>query len=344
MATQGESRSRTDTYRRVLHFIDVGVSAVVAPTVIVVPLSGYINRLQAMASGAILADRLGSEWRVVWRPSSVAPAASSDIFDSSLTSRHFLSSQEALEMWGVSVDDVPLYLTENRNNEVLYLRGHDKGEQVFMNDLQTRLSEGNSLNCLVIVAGGKFDLLGSERSVDAISRRFEFYRALAFAPEIENRVAALVAGRQPYLGLHLRFTDRSLQSPSQRATMAAVNRLSELESASSVFVAADSPETRDEWIRRLQSAGLEPWSQDLHSIDRTSQSAAVDALSDWRILARARALVYFQESSFGEEAAVASGAFDASIGLRASSARLLSNWTRYHLRNLATYPKRHWST
>lgn len=296
-----------------------------------------------MASGAILADRLGSEWRVVWRPSSIAPAAESDIFDSSLISRHFLSSQEALETWGVNVDDVPLYLAEDRNNEVLYLRGHDKGEQAFMNDLQARLSEGSSLNCLVIVAGGKFDLLTSERSVDAISRRFEFYRTLAFAPEIENRVATFVAGRQPYLGVHLRFTDRSLQSPTRRATMAAVNRLSELESASSVFVAADSPETRDEWIRRLQRAGLEPWSQGLHSIDRASQSAAVDALSDWRILARARALVYFQESSFGEEAAVASGAFDTSIGLRASSARLLSNWTRYHLRNLVTYPKRRWS-
>ena len=314
-----------------------------APTVIVVPLSGYINRLQAMASGAILADRLGSEWRVVWRPSSVAPAASSDIFDSRLTSRHFLSSQEALESFGVSVEKVPLYLTEDRKNEVVYLRGHDKGEQAFMNDLQARLAEGGPLKCLVIVAGGKFDLLGSERSVDAMSRRFEFYRALPFTSELENRVEAFVSGRQPYVGLHLRFTDRSLQSPSQRATMAAVNRLSEQKNVSNVFVAADSPETRDEWMVRLQRSGLEPWSQDLSSIDRTSRSAAVDALSDWRILAHSRALAYFQESSFGEEAAVASGAFDTSVGIRASSARLLGNWTRHHLRNLMRYPQRHWT-
>ena len=313
-----------------------------APTVIVVPLSGYINRLQAMASGAILADHLGSEWRVVWRPSSVAPAAPSDIFDSRLTSRHFLSCREALEAWGVNVHDVPVYLTEDRNNGVLYVRGHDWGEQAFMNHLQTRLSEGGPLNFLVIVAGGKFDLLDSERSVDAVSRRFEFYRKLPFTPELEDRVKGFVAGRQPYVGLHLRFTDRSRQSPSQRATMAAVQRLSEQERVSSVFVAADSPWTRDEWIGRLQRAGLEPWSQDLKSIDRTSRSAAVDALSDWRILAYAKALAYFQESSFGEEAAVASGAFDTSIGLRASSPRLLGNWTRYHLANLLTYPKRHW--
>jgi hypothetical protein len=86
---------------------------------------------------------------------------------------------------------------------------------------------------------------------------------LPFTPELENRVEAFVAGRQPYVGLHLRFTDRSLQAPSQRATMAAVKRLSEQESVSSVFVAADSPETRDEWMGRLQQAGLEPWSQDL---------------------------------------------------------------------------------
>ena len=42
--------------------------------VTVVPLSGYVNRLQAIASAALLADDLGAEWRVCWRTDAVAAA------------------------------------------------------------------------------------------------------------------------------------------------------------------------------------------------------------------------------------------------------------------------------
>ena len=313
-----------------------------APTVVVVPQSGYINRLQAIASAAVLADELETDWCVVWRPSSVAPATATQVFDTSFVGRRFRSEHEISESYGVDFDHIPLYLSEDRNNAVLYLRGHDRGEQAFMEDLRARLRGRPSLRCLVIVAGGKFDLLSPERSAEAVARRRDFYRRLRFVPAIEERVESLTQGRSPFVGLHLRYTDRSLQSPSRKAISRAVVRLAETQETSQVFIAADSLTIRDLWIDRLRSCGLEPWFQNLAAIDRSSGAAVVDAITDWRILTRARAVAYFRESSFGEEAAVGSGAFGASVGIRASGGRLLSNRARYHWSNLVTYPRRHW--
>ena len=313
-----------------------------APTVVVVPQSGYINRLQAIASAAVLADELETDWCVVWRPSSVAPATATQVFDTSFVGRRFRSEHEISESYGVDFDHIPLYLSEDRNNAVLYLRGHDRGEQAFMEDLRARLRGRPSLRCLVIVAGGKFDLLSPERSAEAVARRRDFYRRLRFVPAIEERVESLTQGRSPFVGLHLRYTDRSLDSPSRKAISQAVVHLAVTEETSHIFVAADSLTARDLWTTRLRSCGLEPWFQNLASIDRASEAAVVDAITDWRILTRARAVAYFRESSFGEEAAVASGAFGASVGIRASRGRLFGNRARNHWANLVTYPRRHW--
>jgi len=290
----------------------------------------------------VLADELETDWYALWQPSSVAPATATQVFDTSFVGRRFRSEREVIESFGVDLDHIPLYLSEDRNNAVVYLRGHDRGEQAFMEDLRARLRDGPSLGCLVIAAGGKFDLLSPERSAEAVARRRDFYRGLRFVPAIAERVDTLTQGRSPYVGLHLRYTDRSLDSPSRKDISEAVVRLAETQETSHVFVAADSLTIRDLWIARLRSCGLEPWFQNLASIDRASEAAGVDAMTDWRILTRARAVAYFRESSFGEEAAVASGAFGASVGIRASRGRLFSNRARYHWANLVRYPRRHW--
>jgi 3-polyprenyl-4-hydroxybenzoate decarboxylase len=64
------------------------------------------------------------------------------------------------------------------------------------------------------------------------------------------------------------------------------------------------------------------------------------ALIDWRILANAQATVYFTESSFGYEAAIASGNFDQSVALAPNSLVSLGVQVRGVVQNLLGAPKR----
>ena len=52
-------------------------------------------------------------------------------------------------------------------------------------------------------------------------------------------------------------------------------------------------------------------------------------------------MVYFAESSFAEEAAVTTGNFDSSIGLRASKSRVLQVKAGEYVNALVSYPRRH---
>jgi hypothetical protein len=65
------------------------------------------------------------------------------------------------------------------------------------------------------------------------------------------------------------------------------------------------------------------------------------ALTDWRILTRAERLIYFAESTFAEEAAVASSGYDRSIALRASAVRSTLLRARGLAQAAVSYPQRH---
>ena len=109
----------------------------------------------------------------------------------------------------------------------------------------------------------------------------------------------------------------------------------------SLFIASDTAKERLRWIAITREMGFAPWTVDPGSLLRGDASAAIGALIDWRILGGSQAMVYFAESSFAEEAAVATGNFDSSIGLRASSGRVLQVKAGEYVNALVSYPRRH---
>ena len=107
-----------------------------------------------------------------------------------------------------------------------------------------------------------------------------------------------------------------------------------------LFVAADSPESRDRWSDEATVLGFEPWSLAAIDHDRTRAEAGRDAMLDWRLLGHANALVYPAASSFGEEAAVATGHFASCIPLAASEYRQRARGVGDLGRSALSYPKR----
>lgn len=285
--------------------------------VIVVPRNGYLNRLQAMASASILAEQLGAEFSVCWLPQPAAPAPGVVVFGET-SGLAFISESELQMILGSSLESFPLYVNSQDVSgvgKVVTFAGHDLGEQPLMSELsqELRVSE---FDYLVLVAGGRFSESVGSQSIDWDSEDFRelrrgWYQALEFSPDIDSVWPEFV--REPFLGLHLRYSDRSHQTPSRAEIERAVVELCGSSGIERVFIASDSRKERDHWSQLLWKLGLSPWFFESNLVGEFSGDTA--ALVDWRILTHAQAIVYFGESSFGYEAAVASGNFNASVAL-----------------------------
>jgi hypothetical protein len=305
--------------------------------VVVVPRNGYVNRLQAWASGAILAAQLDVPASVMWEPEDPAPAPAEELFDPAMVRRTFWDRSRLDTLVGGRHEDLPRYLALHRERRLITLAGHDRGEQAFMGELAGLLLRLDEPTTLLIIAGGKFHLPTQD---DFTMQRSVFYRRVAWHPDLDERVDAELRDRSPYAALHVRGTDRSLEAPTARTIRDGLQQLSETTDERSLFVAADTPQGRDHWSREAADLGFSPWSVSAIDHDRSAASAGRDAMLDWRLLGHSTALVYTAASSFGEEAAVATGNFADCIPLAATPARQKARAGAQLGRAAITYPRR----
>jgi hypothetical protein len=313
--------------------------------VLVYPRSGYSNRLQAMASSAILARRLGADFRVCWETEDVVPDGPEMTFDPGYCAAVMVTAEHCRNEWGIVREELPRYFTSLPEQGLMVLAGHDRGEQVFMPQLRSALSTASRSTTLVIIAGGQFFLdSDASPSVDWNAgfrrERHEYYSYTPLNPAIEGAARAQISEHGPYIGLHLRYTDRAHQTPFDREIRAALERASRESGLDDVFVATDNRATREKWSRIVRELGLRPWSVEHGSWDRSVSGSGHAALVDWRILTRSERLVYFAESTFAEEAAVASGGYERSIPLAANALRSTLVRAQELARNVVTLPRR----
>ena len=310
------------------------------------PVSGYINRLQAVASAALIAEELGWQLFIAWEPQQVAAAPADALFNEIFCREFVRSETEVTEMFGIQKEEIPRYLHIDADGGRITLAGHDRGEQVFMPELRAAIQSNPEIHTLALIAGGHFGFTEPNLSIQAQesflhSARGAWYRQLSLNSEIEQQVLVQRNEHPSYVALHLRYTDRSHQVPSHRSIFQALETLAARSNTRSLFIASDTAASRDEWASRARILGFEPWSVE-HSVwDRSDPRSAHSALIDWRLLGNSEALVYFSASSFAYEAAVATGAFDQSIGLSPHKLSAVRASTTQIIQAAITYPKRH---
>jgi len=314
--------------------------------VVVFPISGYINRLQSVASASLLAEELGWRLFVAWEPERVAAAPASALFGENFCHKFVRTEAEIDELFGIRKVAIPLYFNIDVPAGLITLAGHDQGEQIFMPVVEASLQEHPEIHTLAIIAGGHFGFADSKLSMqeqEAFLRpaRGAWYRNLQLGAEIEQRVFTEQSRHPSYLALHLRYTDRSHQVPSDRNISQALETLASKSKTRSLFIASDTANSRDQWATRSEGMGFEPWWVE-HSVwDRSDPRSAHPALIDWRLLGGSEAMVYFSESSFAHEAAVASGAFDQSIGLSPHKLSSIRAGANQLFGSAISYPIRH---
>ena len=308
--------------------------------IIVVPRNGYANRLQAWASAHALGEHWGVPVALCWEPETIAPATVDDLFNSSALP-DVMSPEELRTMLGAPHTSLPRYLTVIPEKNLIVLAGHDRGEQVFMPELQGLVAGSSPNTRLLIMAGGHFGI-GSQAALR--QRRRTFYRSIPWSPEIESRTRILLQDRTPFIGLHVRQTDRSREAPSTKQITAGVRDMHRRTGLRDVFLATDTLDARHAWEKALRERGLQPWVAQTRTHERSSTTAGIDAMVEWRVLGNASALIFSAASSFGAEAAVAAGDIPTSP-LQASVWRQQIRDVGALTQSVLSYPRRHgWIT
>lgn len=312
--------------------------------ILLFPLSGYANRLQSIASTSILADQLGARMSICWETGAVVPVPATAVLSASFCAAHVIGSEDAFEQFGCTRDSVPHYLT--RRGDTVLLAGYDRGEQHFMGELRQLIESGPAIDTLILAAGGRFFMTpvsepGDNWEPGFRALRHDFYQSVRFIEEVERSADEQVREHAPYLGLHLRYTDRSHQAPFDRVVRTALRAASEQSGLVDLFVAGDTAAGRERWTVEARNLGLRPWSLGHDAWDRAQGGSERAALIDWRILGRAERLVYFAESTFAAEAAVASEGWDRSLPLAASPVKAGLVRAQEYWSAAVTYPRRH---
>lgn len=306
--------------------------------VVVVPRNGYVNRLQSWASADILARQFEIPLRIAWEPEVVAPAVPTELFDPGLVEETFWDRPRLDALLGTDHERWPRYLTHDRERRLILLAGHDRGEEPFMGELSSIIATLDSPTTLVLIAGGKFHL---PQTQSFTRQRSLFYARLPWHTDLDRRVQAELDQHPSYVALHVRGTDRSLEAPTRRAIRTGLLALADSSAERSLFIAADSPQSRDLWRDSASALGFVPWSVSAIDHDRSKAATGRDAMLDWRLLGHSQALVYTAASSFGEEAAVATGNVTACVPLAATVLRQRVRRAASVLRAISTYPERH---
>lgn len=305
--------------------------------VVVLPLSGYINRLQAIASASIVANQFSADFSVCWTDINVSTAPVSEIFSSEFVAEHVIGPRAFQELSGFEPTEVPAHLEVHGN--VITLAGLGEGEQVFMPRLQTLLGQASQPVTLVFSAGGNFSFSDPQMAID---QRGDWYRNFTFSTAVESRVTEILTGQPPFIGVHLRYTDRSHETPLAREIYRAISTQVELSAIESIFIASDTRAARDKLFARLEKAGLKPWTAEVALDGVPKNQAGIDALIDWKVLSQARSSVYFAASSFGHEAAVAAGSLGTSSALPGHAIQRVRSRAKELTGNLVNYPRNHW--
>jgi len=305
--------------------------------VVIVPRNGYANRLQAWASASALADSIGASTRVFWEPEGVAAADPFDLFDAPWFESLSISKEDLNDLVGGDHDSVPRYLTHDVVRSVMYLAGHDLGEQAFIPEL---IKLGKSLSTphtLVIIAGGKFHTVDASH---ARAARQEFYQSLRWNAAINEVVEPLTLRHGPYVALHIRTTDRSIEAPGRTSIRRALEQVRGASAGRSLFVCADTAHSRRTWSKEAQRLGFDTWTVEEVEYDRSIPANGVSAMVDWLLLADAEMVIHPRDSTFSSEAAVAGGTWRVSVPLTAAPWLRSSRQVQRFLRDAAAFPRR----
>ncbi len=272
---------------------------------VIAPRNGLANRLRALASTHYLASILGAEARLAWLP---CPAVDDDLehlFKEGIPWTGFgLASTEERSAARQLIDRPPpegRRDTYHAENQEVWIVGNRWGEQWAVQRLLEDLRRGMRPKRVLVVSGGNFHPKGER--VEWLARKRHLYRSANWTDLIRQSVRPATESRT---ALHLRFGDLAHKAPSpRRVAMAYCSNVPPLSPSVTVFT--DDFTKASPYMAELTTAGLHVDASVTAPEQRSRLRPVEGAAIDWLSLASSPAVAYFAHSSFGAEAALASG-------------------------------------
>lgn len=148
--------------------------------IVVVPSSGFGNRIRMIASCKILADLLGTELGVIWTPTSDCQLLFEDVFTTDNTFKK------------VTIEDV--------NTKKYYFRGHVHTSEIL--PVITQVLQDYEI---LLLEGGHEFKVPTMSIEEFIGRKQNFYQSLHFTNEIMNHVTTYMSRLgDRYIAVHYR--------------------------------------------------------------------------------------------------------------------------------------------
>jgi hypothetical protein len=244
---------------------------------------------------------LKREGTVVWEPDSLLPGNWEDLFVNSPELK-FVSLKTAQQSGIVPREPVGLYVDSNAS--FVTLRGNDRGEQPFARHFFRLLKSSPQKNG-VVEAGDYFHHRAS--SVEEAGKllkkeRNQLANQLRFSDQIVE-LAQRITPPRPYLSLHLRGTDRTVDAANPESLVSTAHKIAKKRRLRDVFVASDDPYLIDMAKSMLDTHGLKITSNSDLS-PRETLSGTISALADYMILKGGVVFVGSTRSAFSTEIGV----------------------------------------
>lgn len=280
------------------------------------PQNGLANRLQAIASGKLLANELGMTLKVHWIVEKAMPINSSEIFDEQTLLEYFTSPEEG-SVYNKIVERSKYFVSLDANSIVI--KGMRLGEQRLMNKLKNEIRIQKENLDVVVISGGKFLLNRNRFFTDSSTFRTlrkEIYDQIKFHKKILENVNALQKqlGKN-YVAVHLRGTDRISETIKIKKFIKLLkldfNNINE-----PIFICGDSYDRRMVLQDSLEKAGFNNIIVPEIDFSRSTVSGIQDAAADWLVLSKAKKIIFSEGTTFSYEAAVAGGVFSNSVILK----------------------------
>ena len=278
---------------------------------ILMPVNGLGNRLRSLAAGAKVGQLLNRELWVLWRNDQNMGLSFGDVFESfpnAVDANDRLTPEQIDYLY----EGLPPYLSLNADSNLISLRGLDKGEQIFVEDLRNFIREFPSAG-IVVSAGNFFDLdLSPSADMEEMlsinfRSRHDTYSGIKFTESI-RQLSRVLKPEEPFVGVHIRAGDRSHLIPERRKMLSEVLSACEDVGTQTVYIATDSLRQRNRWKSGLADRGLLVRASDSTEPGRRDTAAAMlSAIADWHVLASSDRLVFSRTSTFATEAAALQG-------------------------------------
>lgn len=236
---------------------------------IVQPVNGLMNRFRCLASSKILAEYTDRKLMVNWKPEFVCNVGLNDIVEDGFFETGY---------------DV------NRN-DCYYHSGAEKlSEQPFIDDMINTTND-----VLYLLAGGNFIPTGMSINVFN-SKKSDFYRSIPFSDRIKSESGNFISNNDNYIGLHLRFTDRTKWAPDINYIESVIS-----ESEGKFYICSDDRYIIDKLRLKFGDKIL---SYDITNLNRGTSECNIQSMIEWLILANSKKIYYSLGSSYSYEACI----------------------------------------